>query len=79
MSLTLSAIHVRWLSLLGYPTAGAAEEQRNAWFEGEARQWEMTPQALQGLVDNLYEPYWTALHCAEVGAPETNPSASKAA
>ena len=75
---TLSPIHVRWLSLLGYPVAGTSEEEREAWFEGEARQWEMTPQELQRLIDDLYEPYWTALHCAQVDVA-AEPTASKAA
>ena len=79
MSFTLSAVHVRWLSLLGYPTAGTSEAQWNAWFEREACQWEMAPQMLQRLIDEFYEPHRMAPRRTEAEASETESSVPEAA
>ena len=56
----LNALHIRWLSLMGYPVKDSAYEELAVYFEREARQWEMTPKALRDLVTELYEPHWTS-------------------
>ncbi|MGI9174344.1 MAG: hypothetical protein ACR2GR_03365 [Rhodothermales bacterium] len=56
----LNALHLRWLSLMGYTVKENSYSQLTACFEREARQWEMTPEALRDLVTELYEPHWTS-------------------
>ena len=56
----LNALHIRWLSLMGYPVQENSYDQLIAYFEREARQWEMTPEALRDLITELYELHWTS-------------------
>ena len=59
--MSLNALHIRWLSLMGYSVKEHSYDQLTAFFEQEARQWEMTPEALRNLITELYEPHWTSV------------------